>query len=437
VFEGSAQAAALAAVLSLAADVILLRRRPLNYMVAFVQLTFTLTAVGAAWLAETTGGLVAILALGVATKLLAQLLFERAAPAISGLAEEATGPLVAAHLFVALSLLVLPAYAFLAMRGGFAWFKVSDLRADYTAENSVPLRIVRHWTPILFVWGLFILRGPKGAPRAWKARRTPMAATIVLLMGLQFVAYALLEGSKSAALVLSVIAAGAVQLLGYRLPKRLAIPAALSSVALLVFFLSMVAAEWSASLPEAFGLRMVSGSQGMLFAVEPPEGKYCPVETFWFPVANFLSKLASQPGLTGYSSMGHCLGASDPSVPWELLVPLLAAGYHVAAWSVPAFFIGYLVFALALLRAIAWLCRTTGQVGLAFPVSMLLIWDLLATTTHGKWTNLLVSDLPSVLAFIALAAGLQRAFLGGSARGTASAQPWDGARPPLPPGGNP
>ena len=124
--------------------------------------------------------------------------------------------------------------------------------------------------------------------------------------------------------------------------------------------------------------------------------------------ANFFSKLVLQLPLTGYTSMGHCLGASDPSYPWELLVPLMAAVYHVSAWMVPAGLFLYSSFSAGLLRMVARVCERFGIQEIAFPVAWFLLYHLLAALLHGKLTNVLISEMVSSALFVVCVAILSR-----------------------------
>jgi hypothetical protein len=393
-------------VAALCADFALLRRRPFNLTLVFAQLTFSATTIGATLLAETSPGAVVIVLLGATTKVLMQALFWRFAPALAASAEEGVRAVTSARLYVAASLIVLPLYAFLVLRGGLGWFESMDLRVDYTAENGIALRAVRHWTPMLVFWALLVVRRERAEPNASEVTRERFS--VVALLAIQLVAFALLEGSKSAAVVLLFATAGAAQLTGFRIPKRLAAPAAAGAVVLLVYFLSIVAEEWSFSISDAFALRMVSGSQGLLFAVEPPDGKYCSVETFWFPIANFFSKAFAQGPLAGYTSMGHCLAAADPSYPWELLVPLLAAAYHVSPWAAPLVVVAYVAFALAVFAAVSRLVSAARVEEVRFPVAYFVAFQLFTVLTHGKLTNFIISELVSVAAFVGFVAFIKK-----------------------------
>jgi hypothetical protein len=386
---------------AVAADLGLLWGRRFNYVVAFLQITFSVTVVGALLLTDSVAVALTIVGIGASTKILLAGLVRGGISVLAKLGEEGTIARDATRLYLLMSWAMFPLYVFLMARGGLGWFQAEDARVEYTADNSIALRGVRHWTPILLLWGVMALRKERGqnapcqAPRAQKS--------IVMLLWIQCVCFALLDGSKSAALVLLAEILGAAQLLGFRIPKRVLVPAGVAALALLAYFISLVADEWSSSFSSVLGLRMVSGSQGLLFAIDPPVGKYCSFETVWFPFVNFASKISGHEALSGYTSMGHCLAASDPSYPWELLVPLLAAAYHISPWAALPFAGGFVLFSVVTVWGVRKLCFSLVVPEATFPVCFFVAYECVAILGHGKWSNFVVSDLVSVAAFIGAA----------------------------------
>jgi len=373
-------------------DLLWLWRGPRNLAVAFVELTCSFTLVGAAWLAQTRAGYLAVLALGLATKVLVYEVFRWLERRLRQAADERPCGNLSERLYHVTAGAVIPFYLLLVARGGLAWFSATELRVSYTSENSILLRLVRQWTPILFIWGVSLLiarRKDRTAPRSWRW------LTVSLLV-VQFVAYGLLDGSKAAALNLAVMTGGAVQVVGYRPPRRVALAFGGGALFLLVFFVSYVASESGLSLVETFGARVISGAEGLLYAVEPPDGKYCSIESLWYPLTNLFSKVFYQTATEGYASMGHCLAATDPSYPWELLLPFLAVGYHIHAWSTPLFLLTYVGLARILIGILLRACEAAGVREIAFSAAFFLVYRLLAASVDGKVTNLLVSEYVSI-----------------------------------------
>jgi hypothetical protein len=403
--EVSAAAAAVTALVCVGIDVALLAWAPRNIAVTFVQLLFSATVIGAGSLTEDAASAAVVLGIGGATKLVLAATHRGASPTLSALARSDAGP-PAVGFYVMIAALIGGCYASLVVGGGLGWFESGELRLDYMAGNSIALRAVRHVTPIMLVWGLVILK--QLAVDAADAARGRDRLLVGGLMFLQLCAYALLEGSKGAAVVVVVTTAGAAQFLGHRLPKRLLITVGGIAVLLLAFFLSKVADEWSTSVAEAFALRMVSGSEGLLRAVAPPAGTDCSLETFWFPIANFLAKAAGHPQVAGYNSMGHCLTGMPPDYGWELLVPLLAGAYHAAPWSVIPFAIGFGGLATGSLALTRWTAAAAGIPGLAYAATYFVFFQLLVVMTDGKLANFVVSPLASTLAFVLFSGTLNR-----------------------------
>lgn len=410
--ELSASTAVMAALVFVAADALLLARRPRNIVVTYVQLLFSITAIGATLLAEETADAAVILLLGLATKILLQATYRFFSPTLASLARvEPLGP-APIGFYALLTTILVGCYAALIAGGGFSWYESGDFRLDYMAGNSVTLRAVRHVTPVMIVWGLAILKQLLAESRA--SARFWDRVLVGGLLALQVCAFALLEGSKGAAVVILVLSAGAAQLLGYRVRKRVLLAFGAVAGLLLTFFLLKVADEWSTSALEAFGMRMVSGSEGLLRAVVPPNGIHCPVDTFWYPITNFFSKLAGYPQQAGYNSMGHCLTGMPPDYGWELLVPLLAGAYHGTQGSVVPFAIGFAALAVSALTLTWWTASVVRLPQLAFPASYFVFLQLLIVATDGKLANFVVSPLASTLAFILFSAALNWILLRGS-----------------------
>lgn len=400
--------------LALAGDALALRRRPFDVVEAWFQLTFTLLLVVAVWLAEGPfvaepgAATAAVLGLGLGTKLLVHLVARRAAPHLRRWGSRARRQADSDRLYAATSLLLFGCYAALAARGGLSWTETLDARVDYTGQNAALLRSVRHWSPMVVVWGIVGLSRRAGRPGPVTRWRLPPGLALAIL-GVHVVAFTMLEGSKSAAIVIALVVLGASTALGLRLPRAAWLAAGVAAPMVLLLLLSRVAGESAGGTSAVLGLRLVSGSEGLLNAVQPPGDRVCEVDVLLFPLQNFFAKLGGGEDLTGqaWSSMGHCLATADPSYPWELLVPWLAEAWHVEPLAAPLAFVAYLVFAAGGLALVKRACFALRVRALAFPVLYVVAFRLVEMPTRGKIFNFLTSDAVSIALFLVVTALLQ------------------------------